>query len=220
MVLCLTLASIIATFSNYISVHNYLFVEIRKSFVRLFYLDWEANIPTWYASSMLLLCSIILAIIALAKRTAGEGYVLHWSILSIIFLCLSLDESAIIHEMGTTLVQCVHSTSGFLLYAWIIPGATFIFIFVLVYMRFLFHLPTKTRCLFLVAGIIYVTGAIVMESISGQYADLYGEGNIKYQMIITVEEFFEMLGVVVFVYALLSYSNSNFKEIQFCIQDK
>ena len=57
------------------------------------------------------------------------------------------------------------------------------------------------------------------EMFAGRYDDLYGAQNMTYAMITALEEFCEMFGVVVFIYALLSYMNSNLKEVHFCLQE-
>jgi hypothetical protein len=49
--------------------------------------------------------------------------------------------------------------------------------------------PAQRRSLFLVADILFAGGAIGVESVSGAYTNLYGEENITYGMIVTVEEF-------------------------------
>ena len=81
----LTLASIAGDYSIY-------FLGRRSALgvVDAFMLRQEANIPTWFAASTLLVCSILLATIALAKKAQGDRYTLHWSVLALIFLCLSL----------------------------------------------------------------------------------------------------------------------------------
>ncbi|NER04565.1 MAG: hypothetical protein F6K17_19105, partial [Okeania sp. SIO3C4] len=50
-----------------------------------------------------------------------------------------------------------------------------------------------------------VGGGIGMEMIGGYYAYLYDTKNFFYEILVTIEEFLEMLGVVVFIYALLCY---------------
>ena len=42
---------------------------------------------------------------------------------------------------------------------------------------------------------------------------------MTYAMIATVEEFFEMQGIVVFIYALMSYMSSDLKEVRVRIDD-
>jgi len=190
-------------------------------FVKLFDLNKEGNIPTFYQASTLLLCSALLAIIAFAKKKEDAPYRLHWKALSIIFLFLSLDEAARLHERTIEPLQSALNASGFLHYAWIILGAVFVLIFVLAYLRFLADLPRKSRNLFLVAGAISVGGALGMESISGYHKSFYvGQYMLlsclcnyhaNHVMISTVEELLEMLGIVVFIYALMSYISLHVK---------
>jgi glycosyltransferase involved in cell wall biosynthesis len=65
----------------------------------------------------------------------------------------------------------------------------------------------------IIAGLIYVTGAIGIELIGGRYSELYGY-NVTYFVITTLEELLEMVGVVVFIYALTSYIDSEFKGLR------
>ena len=209
-VLCLTLASVAGQFSKYY-LDDFLG---RGTFIALFSIDREHNIPSWYASSTLLLCAVLLATIGLAKKQDGARYVLHWIALSIIFLYVSVDEGAEIHELLTSPLRSALNVSGFLHSAWVIPGAAFVLILALAYLRFLRDLPANTWRLFLLAGCLFVGGALGMELISGRYADSYGLENMTYAMLATVEEFFEMLGVVVFLYALMSYVSSQVGEVR------
>ena len=124
-----------------------------------------------------------------------------------------------IHEnIGLTLRLHVNTT-GFLYYSWVVVGIPLILIFVLLYLKFLVHLPRKTRLLFLVAGTIFVSGAIGTEMFAGRYHEIYGKENMTYAIITALEEFCEMFGIVVFIYALLSYMNLNLKEVHFCLQE-
>jgi len=41
--------------------------------------------------------------------------------------------------------------------------------------------------------------------VTGKMAEFYGEGSLAYQLMSSVEEFFEMVGIVIFIYALLEY---------------
>jgi len=180
--------------------------QVQKSYIRLFYVDWEANIPTWYQSSTLLLCSMILAIIARGRRAQQDPYVWHWAALAIIFLALSIDEEAVIHEMAIKPLRQTFHMGGLLYYAWVVPGAAAVLVFAVVYLRFLWSLPSRTWLLFAVAGVVYVGGALGVEAISGLWAQRHGEENLVYMMISTVEELMEMIGIIVFIHALLDYA--------------
>jgi hypothetical protein len=204
LVLCLILASLFGQFSWYY-LPDY---PLRGTFALLFNVDGEQNFPTLYSWSALLLCSILLAIIAYAKKVAGERYVRHWKTLAIIFLYLFLDEALSLHEKTVKPLQAALQTSGFFNFAWVIPGSILVLICLLSFRQFLAHLPVKTRSLFLIAGAIYVGGALGMEMVGGYYADFYGLQNMMFAILTTIEEFLEMLGIVVFIYALLSYINT------------
>jgi hypothetical protein len=77
----------------------------------------------------------------------------------------------------------------------------------LIYFKFLLHLPPQTRRIFLLAAGLYVGGALGVELIHGHYLDLYGK-DLVYALIAAVEELLEMLGIITFLYGLLSYLRS------------
>jgi hypothetical protein len=136
-----------------------------------------------------------------------DRFALHWGALSLIFLLLSVDEVARIHEtIGDTLkLKFTGEIHGLLYYPWVIIGGAFVLIVAAAYIKFLRNLPTKTMSLFILCGVIYVGGALGMEMINAQYADLYGTGNLTHQMMTAVEEFLEMIAIALFIYALMSY---------------
>jgi hypothetical protein len=57
--------------------------------------------------------------------------------------------------------------------SWLLAGGPFTIIAFLVYWRFFLHLPLATRVLFLVAGSLYIAGAIGFEAVSGRYLVRY-----------------------------------------------
>jgi len=197
-------------------------------------LNGENNIPAWYSSSALLLSAVLLAVIGLAKKRGNDPYAGQWLTMAAIFLYLSMDEAASIHETIFSLLMPALKTSGYLygylhypkshgslvMIAWVIFGTIAVLIFLLAYLRFLAHLPIKTRNLFLIAGTLYVGGALGLELLAAWYYDLYSYRNLTYAMLVTCEEGFEMLGVVVFIYALFSYLGSSVTGLRILISDE
>jgi hypothetical protein len=125
--------------------------------------------------------------------------------LAVIFLYLSIDEGAVIHDILAEPMQTAFNTTGYMAFGWQIVAAPLVLLFALVYLRFLFRLPAPTRNRFIVAGLLYVGGALVVEGVSANQWYLEGGVTFGYLAIATVEELSEMLGVVVFIYALLAY---------------
>ena len=210
LVICLVLVSFIGRSSEQIFGFENDFLQ---ELVRQFDVSREKNIPTWYSSMALIGSSLLLGFIAFAKKTAKAPYAGHWSALSIIFVYLSIDEAAVIHERLNQPLRQMLGIGDVVLDSWVLFGAVFVTIGFLVYVKFLIHLPKKTRCLFLGAGAIFVGGALGVESVNTYFKRLYGDETLIFATLTSVEEFFEMAGIIVFIYALLSYIKSNFEEI-------
>lgn len=164
----------------------------------------EESIPTWFSTIILFVASILLWLIAFNKWHRKDPLRVHWIGLAAIFMYLSMDEGAVIHEIFADPLQEAFDTTGFFYFGWQLLAIPLLIIFGLLYLRFLLALPRKTARLFVLAGSIYVGGAIVVEGISASTWYEQGE-TMTYLAIATIEEFFEMLGIVVFIYSLLAY---------------
>lgn len=171
----------------------------------LFHLDYESNLPTYYSIITLFFSSYLLSVIYLAKRRENDRMAKYWLGLAIIFLLLSLDEAASIHEMSIDPVRNALGTSGIFFFAWVIPALILLAVFAVVYLRFLFVLPRWTRIRFILAGLIFVSGAVVMEMVAGvlyQYREI---SKIPYALGAILEEGMEMAGILIFMVTLLKY---------------
>ncbi len=173
--------------------------------IPMLYVDYEANLPTWYSSIALLTASLVLFLIALTKRSQSDQFTLHWFFMTGLFFLLSIDEVATIHECAIDPMRRLIDARGVLHYAWVIPGGVFVLVVGAMMSRFLFSLPSRTRNLYLIAGAVFVGGAIGVEMVSAFHAFSHGEKNLLYALIITFEEAMEMLGVIIFIHASLEY---------------
>jgi len=170
----------------------------------LFYLNAERNIPTLYSSCALIVASMLLAFIANIHRSANRAWIL-WAVLACIFLFLSIDEMASIHEKLGKKVKADTETSGLLYYAWVIPYGIALIGFVAAYAKFLLALPKKTMWLFIVSGGLFVGGALGFEMLGGWQAEQFGNQGLVYTILFTCEEVLEMVGVALFIYTLTDY---------------
>jgi hypothetical protein len=148
-------------------IENYLGYERTTPFVRLFHVTGEGNITSWFSSLLLLFSAIVLLVVAKACSSQGGPYVRHWFVLFIIFAFLALDEAASIHELSIDPLRNLLNLSGIFHFAWVIIAIPLVLLFVIVYIRFLFHLPKDTRWLFIAAGLLYVFGAMGMDMVAG-----------------------------------------------------
>ncbi|MGK3991364.1 hypothetical protein WME99_50410 [Sorangium sp. So ce136] len=177
-------------------------LKSRSGVVPLLSLSYEQNVPTWYTSSLLLACSLLLAVIATGARRVGAGaFARHWWGLAAAFLTISLDEVVELHEAASSWLEL----GGVLYFSWVIPAAVVVAVFALAYLRFLSHLPRDTRNRFLLSGCIYVAGALVLELPLGYWTEQAGSDNLVYALIDFVEESLEMLGVNLFLLSLVDH---------------
>ena len=186
-----------------------------KGLVPAFYVDLESNIPTWYSSFALAVAALLLLIIAAVKIQRTEPYRFHWLALSALFLLLSADEIAMLHEYPIDPMREYFKMGGALYYPWVIPGSLFVVAMFTFFIRFVLQLPRATMLLFFAAGGVFVGGAIGIEMISATIADASGENNLAYACIVTLEEACEMFGVVIFIYALCDYIEREIGSLSF-----
>ena len=184
-----------------------------------FNFDQESNFPSLYSALALGFCSYLLAIIAILRKTKKALYAKYWKALSIIFLILALDEACSIHESFIPILRGAINARGIFYFTWVIPAFFLLIIFLIAFRKFIQNLPVKTRNLFILAGAIYVTGALGMELIGGYIADNIGY-NTSYGLASTVEELLEMFGIVLFINGLLSYIQSQLDELHFYLSFK
>lgn len=123
------------------------------------------------------------------------------------------------HEMFIVPMRRYFGAQGFFHYGWVIPALLFLAGFGITYLRFVFvHLDAPTRRRFIAAGLIYVGAALGMEVAEGPIDETLGKYSVPARAAITVEESLEMLGIVVFVYGLLSFIAEHIGEIRVCIR--
>ena len=197
----LTLLAVAGQISRFVLGHGTLL-----GFVQKFNLDAENNVPTWFSSTCLFLCAVALAAITLLERVRRSKLAAHWFALSVVFALLSLDEEASFHEMLVDPLRALLHTNGPFFFAWVIPGGLFVIGFVITFVGFLRGLDPYTRRSFVLAGAVYVSGALGMEMVGSNYYASHGlNADATYMSLAFVEEILEMSGTILFLRALLSY---------------
>lgn len=175
-----------------------------KWFHKMFDLDSEYNIPAWYASFSLLFCAGLLGVITAIK--IGDRYRSYWQVLAFIFLFLGLDEVFSFHEaLIIPSLRKALQLNPFFYHTWVLVALPLVGFFCFKYWKFVRHLPKRTRSLMMLACGIYLAGALGMEMMSGAVREAYGRWDVFTQATIILEEVLENVGILVFIYALLTY---------------
>jgi hypothetical protein len=173
--------------------------------VDLFDFDIEGNIPTLYSACAMLFSASLLWFIARLPQRDRDGSRGYWLGMSFVMAFLAIDEGTMIHEGLSSFLEDYMVAEGFFYFLWVVPYGLATIVLAAVYLRFLGSLPARTRKLFILAGSLFLGGAIGIEMFGARAADLYGTASISYCVLYTFEEFFEMAGIVLFIYGLLTH---------------
>ncbi len=162
----------------------------------------DQTVISWLTASLLLGCTLLLRTISSVMQERPWG---PWRLLGWLFVFLSLDEAISIHERVGELVSDRFETSGFFLSAWVIPYGALVLIVAVSYLPFLWRLPPDTRWRVILAGAVYVSGALGMEMIQARIVDHAGSGTLSVAMLAVVEEGLELTGAAFFLTVLLRH---------------
>jgi hypothetical protein len=173
--------------------------------LRHFALDAERSLPAWYESINMITCAMLLCVIAALSVSLAPRNTRHWAILAAIFLLMSIDSSVSFHEVTVSPLRSAFHLSGVFYFSWVVLAAPLVVAVGLYFVPFLLRLPTRTALQFLLAGTIYVGGALGMEFVCGYLATTVGMDTLTYKAAAAIEEILEPIGLTLFLFALLRH---------------
>lgn len=153
----------------------------------------ERNVPTAWSALLLLSCAVAAALLA---ARGGVG----WVLVAGTSAFLALDESFELHERLGGLGASVADDR--LHFAWVVPGAALACVVGLALLSRLRTQPAEVRRRLGAAGAVYLTGALVLETVSGQVLRAHGGGK-AYTLVTSLEEGLEMAGASLLLAALV-----------------
>jgi hypothetical protein len=174
-------------------------------FFLAFSLDKEANVPSWFSSGLLLTAAAALALVALDALARHAPWRRHWAGLSLVFVALSLDETAELHERTGSWLRDHLGLHGPLHYGGVVPALALALVVGITYVRFLRALPRATRLGILGAAAVYISGAVGVEAMTGWWAESHGSRSTALLVVSTIEENLELVGTTLFILVVLAY---------------
>jgi hypothetical protein len=173
-----------------------------RGIANMLYADYEANIWAWYASVLLAALAVTFGLHAYVQRNAGAPF-RPFLALGALAVYMSADEAAILHEKFSNVIPSV-TTWGWLAIG--VPSAAAVGAGALWLTR---TMEQFLRRRLIVAGAIFLLGAVFVEAIAGVtvvQAGSYDAGTHTpfYMVLLAVEEFLELAGVVIALWAALA----------------
>jgi hypothetical protein len=182
------------------------FVERLDQFLNF---DREVNFPTYFNAILLFLSAQTFLLIAYQNTHTKFYFKTYWYILSVVFLLISIDEFVRIHEwfIEWTPRLLGFGGTGILKFAWIIPYGTLVVLFGLYSIKFLRSLDMVFQKGYLICGVLYILGAIGIESVGGIiYEQNNDSRSFEYLLFYTtVEESLEMLSLILLLHYNLKF---------------
>lgn len=167
----------------------------RDPAVRLFALNAEMGLPAWTTSVLLLLVAQGLWLLADAgggrRPTARQERAI-----AALFVYLSVDEATALHEQTIDPLRSAFDLGGALFFSWVVLYLPVVAVVAALCLRWVRGLPVAAGRLVVLAGVLYVGGAVGVEMVG---AWMFTEGlvdTMRYAVVVTVEEGLEMLGAL------------------------
>ena len=198
------------------------FAGVSEKFYQDFFdainLDEEFNLTAIYSGLLLYASSFLLKEIAVSSQGGRRR---DWMLLSKVFLFLAFDEVFQVHELFVIpgLRQYLHPSLASI---WVIPYGILFALFSFKFIPFFLKLRNKVSVLSLISGGIYVSGAIAFEALNSWLVrtDQISRSSFYYELISGFEELFEMLGIIIFLYALMLELRSRFVRLKYSLTVK
>ena len=188
-------------------------LSLLTKFLLKFDVGNEQTVAAWFSSVLLLLCGLVPFHIGTLKRRFAEPYAMHWLLLGIIFFGLSMDESVGFHESLIDPMRALFDASGVFRYAWIIPAIAGVLVIGAAYLGFVLHLEPRYRNRIILAGTVFLMGAIGFEMMEGAFASFYARHLLIYETAVHVEDTLEFAGVLLFLHTILRYAQAYAREL-------
>lgn len=178
-------------------------VPFGTSFLSLFLLAEESNVPTWVSALLLAGTAAILALLA-ARSDEDRADRRTFGLLAGVFLLLSLDEASALHEkLGGALIELVPAAPGGL-----VEGVYIVAVLAILALdpRFLLvRLPRRSALLLALGGALYAAGGVLIKATTVLLnADLTQR---QLAVLEPVEENFELLGAGVLALTFLGLTH-------------
>lgn len=194
-------------------IQAYLFLEGLIDYVRFLDFDIERNLPTFYSVVAIEIAAFLLFVIYLCQKQKDGEYLWAWLVLSILFAFLGLDEATKIHENAGDIISATFEATGIFYFPWVVPYSVALIFLSVICLPWLFSLPLHIRIRFILSAIVFLSGALGLEMLSAVYAEQTSLDSYEYIRTYTIEETLEMLGIVIFVHALIRYLLDTVNEI-------
>jgi hypothetical protein len=206
--------------ANLVCIYAAFILEDPFTFGWRFYFDRGLNFPSLF-SLLLLIIGIFssAANISTAKenvqlKSANAGT--FWITLTVSLSLIVIDKIFFLHNLlrMKMLRKANFDSSSLLYFSWITPYIVIFLFLGLVLIKSFPALPRVVRKQLLKSGAVYIFGGVVLEFLGYYYRITAGKNSeFAVNMIRSVEELFQMIGLIFCIYSMRFYKQEVAKEV-------
>ncbi|MDJ0350512.1 hypothetical protein [Cryobacterium sp. PH29-G1] len=167
----------------------------------LLYADGEANLWAWISGLLLASVGVVLCIVGAAAHNEGSTGTPYF-LLGAVAVEMSADEIAQLHEKLARFNPGQTFT-----FSWLTLGVPLAIVAGIIVLWIARHIDLNLRRRLIVAGIIYLLGAVGVEAISGVavggHQDDLARASLEYHVLLGIEEGLEVTGALLALAAAL-----------------
>jgi len=168
---------------------------------RRFDMNGEYGFPAGFSALLLGTCGLVcFRLRSLHERVQGGDH-WRWVLVGACMLFAAVDEAFMIHERAGGIPSEWFDLPEFLRLDWVVFAIPPLLLLAALLVPWILRLPRWLSVRMLLAAVLFVGGAVGVETISGQFTDTWG----VYTVAATVEELLEMAGAILFLITLLRY---------------
>lgn len=190
-----------------------------ENFLVIFDVGKEQSIPTWFSIINLLLSSLLLFCHFIQNKNSGNSNRNYWLLLSVLFLFLSIDEAASLHNLPGSLSWYITNRPDLFpqfmpeffraigvgqellsTHPWVPYGLLFVVLVGIAFIPFLFSIPLRLSLLLVLSGGIFVSGSVGLEVVAAwmEQTSYAPRGTFVRNLAVLTEEAMEMYAIVLF----------------------
>ena len=184
--------------------------QVISDIATLLGVDGPGTLPTAYSLTVLSaagLLSLIAAFILGARRRDG---LLPWGAPALVALAFAFEEHLGLSNPATKIIpELLEGDFGLVNEPWMLLWIPALAVAGIVSYRFIVALPLQLRGLIVIGILLYLGGAVGAEILGSLYRWIVVNGEFEYDVITSLEELAELLGIVVVAYVVLEYARLN-----------
>lgn len=164
--------------------------------------DFEGSAFTWFSIIMAFFIAQTAYRCGVDDALENGRFWFHWYLLALLFLLVSFDDFATLHEKFDIAINKRFQPTGILYHLWAVPAGILSVLGIVAFLPFIRSFPPRISLQLILAAVLFLTGAVGLELLGGNVRYQVGVDTLRYRLFTNAEEGLEIAGLLTFIHAL------------------